>query len=190
MAIEDLNNFTQGTIDNAHKLSKKLAPSIMQRGRNLSYSMGTSLCRAVQLLQHNNQRVKFDSGNRVARIYSDDVVAMVTYDSGVNGHCISEADRIWAKLPILRQSSKHVRLANDGISAGKYVTKLPFQQLSKNAAQTDTFQELPTSLMSVGKTCDNGNIFIFTRDVITLHKEQDVQITCKGASILIGVRDK
>ena len=43
--------------------------------------------------------------------------------------------------------------------------------------------------MSVGKTCDDGNIAIFTEDGVTVHNEQDVLITCKGKPILVGVRD-
>ena len=61
----------------------------------------------------------------------------------------------------------------------KIVAKLPFEQLSKKAVQADTFQDFPTLLMSVGKTCDDGNISIFTGDGVTAHKEQNVLITCK-----------
>ena len=190
MAKQDLINVNRITIDNAHKPYNKPAPSLMQWGRNLSYRMGTSLHRAIQHLQHDNQRVRFDTENRVTIFFSDDVAAIITYDSGADDHYISEADRIRVKLPIIRQSTKHVRVANSGISAEKYVTKLPFKQLSMKASQADTFQEFPTSLMSVGKTCDDGNISIFTKDGVTVHKEQDVLITCKGALILIGVQDE
>lgn len=44
--------------------------------------------------------------------------------------------------------------------------------------------------MSVGKTADDGTVSIFTKDGITVHKEEDVLITCKGQPILIGVRDE
>ena len=115
---------------------------------------------------------------------------MVTYNSGADGHYISGADRKQAKLPILWKPTKHVGVANGGVIAGKYVPKLPFEQLSKKAAQADTFQDFPTSLISVGKTCNDGNISIFTGDGVTVHKEQVVLIACKGYPILIGVRDK
>ena len=190
MAKNDLTNAKRVTIDNAHNPSNKPAPSLMQRGRNLSYRMGTSLRRAIQHLQYDNQRVQFDTKNRVTTFIKDDVAAMITYDSGADGHYVSEDDRIKAKLPILRQSTKHVGVANGGTSAGKYVTQLPFKQLSNKAAKADSFQEFPTSLMSVGKTCDDGNLSIFTKDGVTVHKEHDVLITCKGAPILIGVRDE
>ncbi len=41
--------------------------------------------------------------------------------------------------------------------------------------------------MSVGKTTNDGTISIFTKDGVTIHKEMDVLITCKGEPILIGV---
>ena len=44
--------------------------------------------------------------------------------------------------------------------------------------------------MSVGKVSDDGTISIFTRDGVTVHREEDVLVTCKGAPLLIGVRDE
>ena len=44
--------------------------------------------------------------------------------------------------------------------------------------------------MSVGKTNDDSNVSIFTKDGVTVHKEQNVIIMCKGTPILIGVRDE
>ncbi|KAL7486747.1 hypothetical protein ACHAW6_012336 [Cyclotella cf. meneghiniana] len=44
--------------------------------------------------------------------------------------------------------------------------------------------------MSVGKTCNDSNIFISTQDGATVHKEHDVLITCKGEPILVGMHDK
>ena len=52
------------------------------------------------------------------------------------------------------------------------------------------FDKFPTLLMSVGKTNDDGNVSIFASDSVTVHKEEDVLITCKGAPIVIGVRDE
>ncbi len=51
---------------------------------------------------------------------------MVTYDSGADGHYISEKDRRKAGLPILRTSTRTVGVANGGTSKAKYVTQLPF----------------------------------------------------------------
>ena len=34
--------------------------------------------------------------------------------------------------------------------------------------------------MSVGKTSDDGTISVLTKDGVTVHKEEDVLITCKG----------
>ena len=113
----------------------------------------------------------------------------VTYDSGADGHYISETDRHQAGLPILRRSTKQVGVANGNISRGQHVTELPIPALSKQAKQADTFPDFPHSLMSVGKTADDGMVSIFTHDGVTVFKEDDVLITCKDKPILIGVRD-
>jgi len=55
--------------------------------------------------------------------------------------------------------------------------------------QADTFHDFPTSLMSVGKTADDGTVSVFTKEGVHAFKEDDVLITCKGEPILIGVRD-
>ncbi len=114
---------------------------------------------------------------------------MVTYNSGADGHYVSEKDQRKAGLPILRTSTRKVGVANGGTSKAKYVTQLPFRQLSGQATQADTFQELPSSLMSVGKAADDGTVSVFTKEGVTVFKEEDVLITCKGEPILIGVRD-
>ena len=81
--------------------------------------------------------------------------------------------------------NKHVGVANVGTSTGKYVTKLPFQHLSDQAAEADTFNDFPSSLLSVGKTSGNSNISICTRKGVTVHKEEDVLIMCEGVPILL-----
>ncbi len=115
---------------------------------------------------------------------------MITYDSGADGHYISKKDRRKAGLPIICKSTRRVGVANGGVSQAKFFTQLPFKALSARATQADTFQDFPSSLMSVGKTANDGTIFIFTKDGVTVHKEKDVLITCKGEPILIGVRDE
>jgi hypothetical protein len=81
-------------------------------------------------------------------------------------------------------------VANGGVSQAKFVTQLPFKTLSAQATQANTFQDSPSSLMSMGKTANDGTISIFTKDGVPIHKETDVLITCKGEPILIGVRDE
>ena len=90
----------------------------------------------------------------------------------------------------MRISDKKVGVSNGGACNGKYVTTLPFPQLSSKAAEADRFEEFPTSLMSVGKTADDGNVSIFTKYGVTVYKEEDVLITCQRNPILVGKRDK
>ena len=71
----------------------------------------------------------------------------------------------------MRVSDKKVGVANGGACNGKYVTKLPFLQLSNKASEADAFEELPTSLMSVGKTSYDVNISISAREGVMVYKE-------------------
>ena len=87
--------------------------------------------------------------------------------------------------PILRILDKKLQITNCGSCNGKCVTTLPLPQLSRKAAEADTLQEVPTSLMSVGKTADDGNVSIFTEYGVTLHKEEYVLIACQRKPILI-----
>ena len=115
---------------------------------------------------------------------------MITYDSGAYNHYMSESNRIKLELPIFRPSHKRVAVANGGTSKGKYVTRLPFPHLSTTIADSDTFEEFPSSLMSVVKTDDEGNVSIFTDEKVQVYKEEDVLITYRGKPIPIGKRDE
>ena len=44
--------------------------------------------------------------------------------------------------------------------------------------------------MSVGKRVDDGNVSIFTKECVTVYKEEDVLITRQRKPILIGKRDE
>ncbi len=110
---------------------------------------------------------------------------MLTYDSGTNGHYISKHNERKAGLPILRPSTRRVGVVNGGTSKAKYVTQLGFCKLSAQSMQADTFQDFPTSLMSMGKTADTSLVSVFMKEGVNVFKEEDVLITCKGQPILI-----
>ena len=44
--------------------------------------------------------------------------------------------------------------------------------------------------MSAGKIADNGNVSIFTKEGVTVFKEEDALITCKRNPILVSKRDE
>ena len=44
--------------------------------------------------------------------------------------------------------------------------------------------------MSVEKVNNDSNISIFTKDDVTVYKEEDVLITCRGKPLLIGIRNE
>ena len=93
-------------------------------------------------------------------------------------------------LPILRISSKKAGVANGGSSSGKYVTRLPFPQLSRKPAEVDIFNNFPTYIMSVRKTLEDGNVSIFTKEGVSVYKKKDVIINCKGKAIFVSKSDE
>ncbi len=116
---------------------------------------------------------------------------MIKYNSGSSdGNYLNKKDRVKAGLPILRPSKYTVGVANGGSSQAQHITQLPFHKLSTRARQADTFQDFPMSLMSVGKTSDDGTISVFIKTGITVFKEEDVHIICKDELILIVGHDK
>ena len=68
----------------------------------------------------------------------------------------------------MRILDKKLQITNCGSCNGKCVTTLPLPQLYSKAAEADTLQEVPTSLMSVGKTADDGNVSIFNKYGVTI----------------------
>ena len=88
----------------------------------------------------------------------------VTNDSGADGHYISEHNRMVAGLPILRNSTRRMQVADGGTSTAINVTQPPFPQLSKKATNANAFKHFPLLLMSVGIISDNGRLSIFTKD--------------------------
>ena len=112
--------------------------------------------------------MRFECKTKTVKFNSSDEAVMVTYDSDSDRNYVSKADRTKLGLPILRLSTKRVTVANAGASKGKYVTRLPFKQSSPYATQADTFEDFPTSLMNVGRTSEDGNISVFTKDGVSV----------------------
>jgi hypothetical protein len=158
-------------INAAH--TKRGTPSIgiAQRGRNAAYSLGSAFNWTIKKI-NKNKHVSFATHNKVHQYTNNEQPIMVTYDSGANGHYISEKDQCKAGLPILRPSTQKVGVANGGTSKAKCVTQLPFQQLSAQAMQAGTFQDFPTSLMSVGKTADNDTVSVFTKEGASMYSRK------------------
>ena len=139
-------------------------------------------------ITRDGKHVQFKTKPSIATYQQHGETTMLMYDSVADGHYLSKKDRKKLGLPILRISDKKVGVANGGACNGNYVNSLPFSQLSRKLAEADKFKEFPTSLMSVGKTDDDGNVSIFTKYGLPLYKEEDVLITCQKNPILIGKR--
>jgi hypothetical protein len=171
----------QFAVNTIHNILAREPISILQNGSNKSYALATSIRRAFHRLQQANH-VNFANNNEIKYYDPSDNTPLITYDSGADRHYLNKQDSIDAGLPILRKSSKRVGVANGGTSKADNVTALPFDHFSPQAHQADTFTDFPQSLMSVGKVSDDGIVSIFTKEGVTVHKEEDVLITCKGDS--------
>jgi hypothetical protein len=114
MAKLNINNAKQAAINSAHAWTDKPCMRIMQQGRNMVHSIGSAFKRAVKTI-NNTKHVRFSLQHKVHTIENNNVV-MVTYDSGADGHYISEQDQAKAGLPILHPSSKRVAVANGATS--------------------------------------------------------------------------
>jgi hypothetical protein len=189
LAKGDQTNTQRRTIDSAHMKNNKPEIGLAQRGRNTVYSLGTTIGQTLKKIS-NNKHVRFAKNNKVHLFDNAETPIMIMYDSGADGHYISKKDRRKAGLPIIQKFTRWVGVANRGVSQEKFVTQLLIKALSARATQADTFQNFPSSLMSVDKTADDGTISFFTKDGVIVHKEMDVLITCKGEPILIGVRNE
>ena len=177
-------------INPAHAATVKPVASILHRGRNFEYALSTAFKQAIKFIKADDKRVWFAQKSTVATYNEDSNAVMITYDSGADSNYISKQDRIIAGLPILRKSTKQVEVANGDTSSGKFITPLPFAQLSKHAAEADTFTDFSSSLLRVSKTADDGNISIFTKEGVTVYKEEDVLIICRSEPVFIGKRDE
>ena len=181
MAKNDIANVRQVTIDAAHTATDRTKTIILQRGRNVGHAISL-----LHSITRDSKHVQFRCKPTIVTFYDEDDATMLTYDSGADRHYLSEKYRKKLGLPILRVSAKKVGVKNGGACNGKYVTRLPFTQLSNKVAEADKFEEFPTSLMSVGKTANNGNVSIFTKEGVTVYKEEDILITCQRKPILLG----
>ncbi len=169
MAKDDTSNAKRGAIDAAHKFDTTDI-GLIQQGRNIMHNIESAFKRNMKNIT-GMRHMRFSRNTRVHIIPSrHDAAAtvLVIYESGADGHYITETDRVQAQLPILRKASKRVAVANGETCKAKFVTHLSFHTLSTSAKQAKTFTEFPHSLMSVGKTANDGMISIFTKEGVTV----------------------
>jgi hypothetical protein len=74
-------------------------------------------------------------------------------------------------------------LAKENMSLHSHFPNSPRKQ------QKQTHSRMFQLCLSVRNTADDGNVSIFTKDSVSVYKEQDVLIACKGTAILAGKRD-
>ena len=156
---------------------------------NVGNEFITATYRRINKIRRDGKQVHFRNRPTIATYHKHNKTAMLTHNSGADGHFLRNEDRKKFCLPIFQVSAKKLGVTNDGACNSKYVTILPSPQISNRAAEADTFKESQTPLMSVGKTAEDGNVSIFTKDGVTVYKEEDVLITCQRNPILVSKKD-
>ena len=73
----------------------------------------------------NNKQVTFGTSSTIQEAWRAHTVHLA-YDSGADGHYMSERDRKVAGMPILRALTKRVGVANGDTCKAANVTQLPF----------------------------------------------------------------
>ena len=113
---------TFAAIEQAHEGYSTKRATVLQQSKNFGYNSRARAKRAVQKLVDKQPHVRFVPNAQICTFHSANQAIMLTYDSGADGHYISESDRKQAGLPILRPSTKRVVVANGEESHGNKVT--------------------------------------------------------------------
>ena len=110
IAKENKTNAKRLAIDNAHDYWTKLTVGIWQYGCNITNKIKSAFNQTLKSINKTKQ-VQF-SPQHNKQLGKDKSIVMITYDSGADGHYISEKDREAAHLPIICPSTKRVMVAN------------------------------------------------------------------------------
>ena len=92
LAKADETNKKRTAINAAHtKRGTATSIGLVQRGRNAAYSLGSAFNRTIKKI-NKNKHVSFATHNSVHQYIDNEQPIMLTYDSGADGHYISEKD--------------------------------------------------------------------------------------------------
>jgi hypothetical protein len=108
LAKRDKTNKQRMSIDKNHQLPNHQL-EWKQKATNVSHNITGSIYRELKFAKTLFTKTKMVSFamTRQVRIFQDkEIAAMITYDSGADGHYLSERDRINVGLPILQPSTK------------------------------------------------------------------------------------
>jgi hypothetical protein len=100
LAKADRSNKKRMAINTAHTKCGTTSIGFAQHGRNAAYSLGSAFNQVIKKI-NKNKHVSFTTHNKAHQYINNEQPIMVTYDSGADGHYISEKDQHKAGLPIL-----------------------------------------------------------------------------------------
>ena len=130
LAKRDKTNKKCLSIDKNHHLPNHQL-EWKQKAKNAMQNIKGSIYHALKLAKTSFTKTKMVSFamTRQVQIFQDkEITAMITYDSGADGHYLSECDSINVGVPILRPSTKRVGVANGSTSTARHISRLPFKQ--------------------------------------------------------------
>jgi hypothetical protein len=105
LAKANESNEKRMAINAAHTKCGTTSIGFAQRGCNAAYSLGSAFNHTIKMI-NKNKHVSFATHNSVHQYINNEQHIMIMYDSGADGHYISEKDRRKAGLPILCPSTR------------------------------------------------------------------------------------
>ena len=121
-AKNNATNVKPKAIDSSHITWDEPSIGLAQHGKNTTYSMSFTFNWTIKKFNKTTRHVNLSFHNSMRLFNNLTVPIMITYDSGANGNYNSKRDCVKADLPILRQSTRKVWLANRGTIQEKHVT--------------------------------------------------------------------
>ena len=97
-------------IDGAHDYQPKPIIGMLQYCCNITNKIKSAFNQTLKSI--NKTKQLWFKPQHTVRLIKDNSAVMITYNSGADGHYISEKDREAARLPILRPSTKRVMIAD------------------------------------------------------------------------------
>ena len=112
MAKNEITNVRQVTINAARMATDRTKTTILRRGINVGHAISIETRRLLHRITHDSKHVQLRRKPKIATFYDKDDATILTYDSRVDGHFLSEKDRKKLGLPILCVSAMKVGVAN------------------------------------------------------------------------------
>ena len=117
----------------------------IQKAKNTSHRITGSFYRAYKAAKTSitkTKTVSFATTRQACIFQTKEVTAMITYDSGADGHYLSKRNSKIVCLPIMRPSTKRVGVANSGTSTARHVSKTTISTTFRSGSERRLIRQL------------------------------------------------